>query len=183
MWLLSQFLQKKFERLLNRFLTFSFYLIVLIRLLWSRDRGSCEISDPTEATARFFASSDSFSANSGASIPKYEETTVEKTDQIVFIFEWRKICCCLCWSYFHWIFLFIWMKCVLKSVSHNRFFLKNLKYEVKLKTFCQIIKTYVIQFIISILYCSNLIKKFFHFVNHCCDPSANHLWKSLIINF
>ena len=60
---------------------------MLARLLRDRNRDSCGISDPMKATARFSASSDSFSANSGASIPKYEETTAEKADQIAFIFE------------------------------------------------------------------------------------------------
>ena len=75
------------------------------------------------------------------------------------------------------------MKCISKSVFHDQFFSKNLKYEMKSKTFYQIMKTYVIQFIISILYYLNLIKKFFYFINHCCDLFANHSRKSLIINF
>ena len=110
MWLPPQLLHKRFERLLNRFLASSPCLIVLARLLRGRDRGSCGVSGPMGATARSSASSGSFSANSGASIPKYEGTTVEKADRIVFVFEWRRVCCCLRWSYFRWIFLLIWMK-------------------------------------------------------------------------
>ena len=70
-----------------------------------------------------------------------------------------------------------------KNVFYDQFFSKNLKYEMKLKTFCQTAETYVIQFIISTSYCLNLIKRFFYFVNHCCDSFANHSRKSLIINF
>ena len=75
------------------------------------------------------------------------------------------------------------MKRISKSVSHDWSFLRDLKYEMRSETFCQIVKTYVIQFMISISYYSNLIKRFFHFANHCSGPSADHSRKPLIINF